>query len=303
MKPELVEQHLLFAGRHVVAKEAITAVTPVDEQESRAVGPPVGDEYRTLDVELQIFALPGGEVPDRGPLVAGALVLDGEQLGSRSRRPTAGFEGHALIDLLPDRRPGTRIEHAQGRMDEVAVLRVFEAKECPIGREASEQEAGLAGAADSNRLLRPVDLPRRVTVQRDVDTEPRAVADAGSDDAGSLRQPLAPAVRSAIEERFRLAARERLDDPAPCFGSRLVLEPEHPFAVQCRRAVDDPDRLVGDLTAITRRDVPRVELPDAGLVRRVDRPLRCPRRPLRQKGNRRAEAPLPVGQVGHGGRR
>ncbi len=157
----LIEHHLVFAGGHVVAEEPVAALTSVDQQQSRAVRPPVGDEYRALGVQLEILPLARREIPDRGPFVAGTLVLDGEPLGRRGRRPTPGLERHALVELLAERRPGARIEHTQGRVQQIAVLRVLDAEECPIGREAAEEEATLAGAADSNRLRRPVDLPRR----------------------------------------------------------------------------------------------------------------------------------------------
>ena len=148
----LIEHHVLFAGGHVVAEKPVAALTSVDQQQRLAVRPPVGDEHRALGVELEILPLARRQIPDRRPFVAVALVVDGEPLVARHRRPAPCLERQSFVELLAERRSGARIEHAQGGVYQVAVLRVLDAEECPVRREAAEEEATLAGAADANRL-------------------------------------------------------------------------------------------------------------------------------------------------------
>ncbi len=73
----------------------------------------------------------------------------------------------------------------------------------------------------------------------------------------------------------------------------LVLEPEDAFAVEARNRVDQPDRMVRDLPARAGVHVERVDLPAAGLVRRVDRASGSRRRPLREVRQGCTEALLP----------
>ena len=178
-------------------------------------------------------------------------------------------------------------------MDEVAVLRVLEAEQRPVRREGAAEEAGLVRAPEAKGLGRAVELARGCAVERHVHREPVAVADAGDDDSRRLREALVPAVRDALEERSRLAARERLDEPLPGLVAGLVLEPEDALAVERRRAVEQADGVVRDLPARVVREIPRVHLPHAGLVRRVHDPVGGVRRPLREEPERRAEASLP----------
>ena len=158
----LIEHHVVFAGGHVVAEESVAALTSVDQQQRPAVRPPVGDEHRALGVQLEILPLAGREIPDRGPFIVATLVLEGEPLVAGHWRPAPCLERQSLVELLAERRSGAWIEHTQGGVQQVAVLRVLDAEESSVRREAAEEEATLAGAADANRLRRTVDLPRRI---------------------------------------------------------------------------------------------------------------------------------------------
>ena len=234
----LIEHHVVFAGGHVVAEEPVAALTSVDQQQRLAVRPPVGDEHRALGVQLEILPLARCQIPDRGPFVVVTLVLDGEPLVAGHWRPAPCLERQSFVELLAERRSGAWIEHTQGGVQQVAVLSVLDAEESSVRREAAEEEATLAGAADANRLRRTVDLARRSASQRDVDAESRAVADACGDDAGGLRKSLAPSVGNALEERSssrrrRTAGRPSARLPIPSRpGTRAP--PRRPVSA-CRR--------------------------------------------------------------------
>src|SRR5919199_1371585 len=181
-----------------------------------------------------------------------------------------------------------RVDDAQRRMQQVAVLGVLQAEERAVGGEAAAEEAAWA-LADPDEVGRAVELAH-VAAARDIDREAVAVANARGDDAGRLRQAVAPAVRHAVEERSALAAGERLEEPEAGLVTRLVVEPEDALAVQRRQPVDDADAALSHLAPLPRRRVPRVQLPDARLARGVRAALGCVRRPLRQERDRRAEA-------------
>jgi hypothetical protein len=176
---------------------------------------------------------------------------------------------------------------------EIAVLRVLQAEEGAVRGERAAVEATTFCAAELHGLGRAVDLARCASGERDVDREAVAVADPGGDNSRRLREALAPAVWHPFQERLRLAFVEGLDEPAARLVAGLVLEPEHTFAVERRRSVGQADRVVGDLAAFARSQVPGVYLPDAGLVRRVDDAVGRGRRPLGERRLGRAEALLP----------
>ena len=86
--------------------------------------------------------LSGREVPEPRPLVAFPLVLECEPLVAGHGRPALGFERHPLVDLLADGVAGARVDHAERRMDEVAVLGVLEAEQRAVrGERAAEESA------------------------------------------------------------------------------------------------------------------------------------------------------------------
>ena len=280
------------AAREVVAIEAGPSFDDVMEEERGCVRPPVDDVHGALEARRQIGALARGRVPDPGSLVTLELVLEREPLVPRDGRPALPVHRHALVAQFADRRARARIDDAQRRVDQVAVLGVLEAEERAVRRERAAQAAVLGGG-EVHRLLRAMDLARWASVERYVDREPVAVADPDRDDPRALGQAAVPAVGNALEEGLRLTAVERLDEPAAGFVPGLVLEPQHTLAVERRGSGEDADRMIRHLAPLPGREVPCVHLPDARLVGRVHEPVGSGWRPLGQEGHRRAEALLP----------
>ncbi|TML18185.1 MAG: hypothetical protein E6G39_03605 [Actinobacteria bacterium] len=132
-------------------------------------------------------------------------------------------------------------------MDQVAVLGVLHEEERTVGGEPAAQKSTLVDASDPNGFGRAVDLRRRCAVERHVNEEAVAGADSGRHDARRLSKPLAPAVRKTCQKRRARPSRERLHEPTAGFVAALVLEPQDPLAVECRRAVDHADNALGDL--------------------------------------------------------
>ena len=125
-------------------------------------------------------------------------------------------------------------------------------------------------------------------VERDVDGEAVAVEIAAATIPGRLREPFAPPVRHALEERRRLPAVERLHEPAPGLVAGLVLEPEHPLAVERRNGVDEPDRVIGHLRRRCPSRCPRRAPARPPTRSRRRRSAGRGRRPLRQERDRGA---------------
>src|SRR5688572_3994513 len=94
-------------------------------------------------------------------------------------------------------------------------------------------------------------------IEGDVDREAVAVGDRCDDDSGGLREPLAPAVRHAVEKERRLAAREGLHVPAAGLVAALVLKPENALAVQRGDGIDETHRVIRHLTTRARLTVER----------------------------------------------
>ncbi len=265
----------------------------IPEEKRGGVRPPGLHGHAAVEVELQVGAGAGREIPDARSLVPVALVLEGEALIARNRRPALGEEGHPLVDEVADALARPCVENAECLVDDVALLRVLDAEKRSVEGEPAEQETSFVVAPDSQPARRTSQLAHRLAVPRDVDREPVSVADSGRDDARSLCQPLAPAVRDALEERPRLTAGKRLDEPPAGLVAGLVVEPEHTLAVERRGAVRDADRALAHLTAHARRDVPGVDLPHAGLVRRIDGAVGREGGPVREERHRRPEPLLP----------
>src|SRR6266567_1892843 len=148
-------------------------------------------------------------------------------------------------------------------MDQITVLGVLQAEQRAVGREPAAARAMLVDATDANGVGRSIHLSCSASRKRDVDGESAEVADSRRDDPGRLRETLVPACGYALQERLRLAPRERLHDPAARLIAGLVLEPEDSFRVNRQRSVDHADSAVGHLTTLARRRLPRIQLPDA----------------------------------------
>ena len=280
MNPGLACYGTQIAGLEVEPEETVTSFEAVQKQQGAAVGPPVLDEDTALEIHREVVPLAGLEIPDPGSLVALALVIEGQPLVARHRRPALRHQRHAVVRQLADRSPGARIDDLERRMDQVAVLGVLQAQERAVGRQRSSQESGFVDAAEANGLGRAVDLARSGSVERDIHAESVWLADPRGDDARRLSQTLVPAVRDALEQPCRLSAGERLYEPASRFGAGLVLKPEDALSVERWRAVDHANLVVRDLTTRAGVPVPCVHLPPAGLIGRIHEPLGRERGPL-----------------------
>jgi len=280
-------------GRELVPVEAVSSLEPVLEQEHGAVGPPVLGEHGALEVDTEIVPLAGRKVPEPGPLVALPVVIEREALIARDRRPALRDDRRPLVEEFADRRPGAWVDHTKCGMEEIPVFSVFETEQRAVRREAPLEEAAHLHASDPERLRGDRKPSSRLVVDRDVDRESVAVADSQCDDPWCLGQALTPPMRDAFEEGLHLAPVEWLDEPASGLVAGLVFEPEDPLAVEGRRAVDQADRVIRHLAEGVRWNVPGMQLPRAGFVRRVDDGVRRLGRPLGKKRDRRAEALLP----------
>ncbi len=226
------------SGLDLVSVEIAATFEGVHEKKSGSVRPPVGDGDRPAEIDSEIRALAGREVPDPRLLISVPLVRERESRVTGDRRPAASSERHPVIEQLTDGDSGARIDDAQRRVNQVAVLGMLEAEQASVRRERSAEEATVVRACERHRFGGAVDLSRRCAVQRHMNREPVAIRDRDDDDSRRLRQPVAPAVRNALEKRLRFAAVERLHQPAARLVAGLVLKPEHAFAVEGRHGVD-----------------------------------------------------------------
>ena len=237
--------------------------------------------------------LAGLEVPDRRARVALALVVEGEPLVAGDGRPALRGQRHSLVELVADGRAGSRIEDAERRVDEVAVLGVLEAEQRAVRGEAAAQEAlastppsapiGRRGAGSAAPVRRPATRRRRS--RRD----PRSPRRRFPEPARAPRSSRAERPRGSA----RLASGERLHEPA-CPTRRRVSSwnqsTPSPSSVGARRS----GRPGGRSPAVARRS----RCPACAPARRRTRSRRRRRvagrrRPLRQIRDGRAKALLP----------
>ena len=179
-------------------------------------------------------------------------------------------------------------------MDQVAVLGVLQAEERAVRGQRAAQEPSLVDAAEANRLGRAVDLAGRRSIERDVHGEPVAVAESGGDDARRLGEPLAPAVRDAVEERAR--SRRRRTAARASGPTRRRSRPGTRGRLRRRASASRRSRPTGSSVTWRRVPVSRSQAwtcQTPGLVRRVHDALRARRRPLGKERDGRAEALLP----------
>ena len=167
----------------------------VREQERGRVGPPTGHAHVTRQVDREVAPFAVGEVPHRRPRPALALVHDGEALVTRNRRPTGGVEAEAgTVPLLGERHPAPRVEHAESRMDAVAVLAVDEAHARAIARKAADGHIFRVLIEQCGRAI-TADHVHRVTVLGGAAHHHHAVTD---------RQACTPRVGQPRNQRLRL---------------------------------------------------------------------------------------------------
>ena len=85
---------------------------------------------------ISVHALRDG-FPERRARDPVQLVHDGQAPVARERRPRARRDLPAVVDQLGDHTARPRIDHAEGLVDLVAVLRVLQAHHRPVGRQAA----------------------------------------------------------------------------------------------------------------------------------------------------------------------
>jgi hypothetical protein len=137
-------------GCELISVQAISTFEPVLEQERRAVRPPVQDENRSFEADREVVSLAGAEIPEPRPFVTLPLVVESKPLVAGYGPPALGDDRHPLVELLADRCARSRVDHPEGRVDEVAVLRVPETEQGAVGRKASAEESALVPAADAD---------------------------------------------------------------------------------------------------------------------------------------------------------
>jgi hypothetical protein len=281
----------------------IAPVAQLDEEERRAVRPPVGDLGEAVPRERQLGDATGPGLPDRRRPLAPPLVADREAIVAGDRRPG---EGHQLrpgiLELADDdTRPG--VEDAKRGVDEVAVLAVLDRDERLVGVQSGELVAAAShgvAAAEEDGFRAPEKPSRRPVGLDPVQGEAVAARDGGDGAPEARRQALVPADRQALGEGLRVAALERGDHPRPRLVAGRVAMPEDPLAVGADVPGNEPNGLVRDLAALTGRAVPAVELVDPALRGGVDEAIGRVAGPRREADDRGTEAALPErGVIGH----
>ena len=152
-------------GCELVPVQAISTLEPVLEQKRRAVWPPVQDENRSLEADREVVSLAGGEIPEPRPFVTLPLVVESKPLVAGDGRPALRDDRHPLVELLADRCARSRVDHPEGGVDEVAVLRVPETEQGAVGRKASAEESALVPAADADGLRRSAEFAGWTSVE------------------------------------------------------------------------------------------------------------------------------------------
>ena len=190
------------------------------------------------------------------------------------------LQGEALVELLGDHGARSRVDHAKGRVDQVAVFGVFERQQGSVRGQRATVESSAGGAPQAHRLGAADQLLGGCSVDRGEHREPVAIADRRDDDPRGLREPLVPALGRALQEGPALATRERLDEPLPCLTAGLVLPVQDTLTVERRGTVDDAHGVIGHLPLGAGGHVPTVHLIDAALGALVDDAVGRRRRPV-----------------------
>ena len=150
----------------VVAVQAMPPGDELEQQQRRAVGPPVDGLDGTLEVERQVHELARSRVPGRRASLAGALVGDRHpRVAGNGRKPEPG-QLQAFVAQLRDGRAGHGVDRPQRRVEHVAVLHDLEHRERVVARQRPPVDrAGqppAAGEPDGLRVL--VDAARDAAV-------------------------------------------------------------------------------------------------------------------------------------------
>ena len=154
------------AGREVVAVEVVPAVDELEQEQRRAVRPPVDGLDRPGQLERQVGHLAGASVPDRRTPLAGPLVGDRDPRVAGQRREREPGQLQALVAQLGDGRAGDGVDRPQRRVEHVAVLHDLEDGERLVARQrAPVDRARQAPAArEPHGLGVLVDPPRDAAV-------------------------------------------------------------------------------------------------------------------------------------------
>src|SRR3990172_4122396 len=199
-------------GREVVAVEVVASVAQLDEEDGRAVRPPVGDLGEAVPGQCQVMELAGSWAPDRRRPLAPSLVADRQAVVTGDRRPGKGEDLPVGIVELADDLAGPGVEDPERGMDEIAVLTVLDRDERLVGAEAGQLVATTGhrvAAAEDDRFLRVGD-PSCAPVRVDgVEPEAFLVGDRGDGARPARREALVPAPGQALREWLGVATAER----------------------------------------------------------------------------------------------
>jgi len=286
------------AGRRVQTRECVAvevvavqlAAAPMvvpQEQRLRAGVPRRLDLAGQVDRDRPLQS--GLRVPDErapGPV---ALVSDDDSLIARDRAPAHRAQSAArTVPQLRDRHPRA-IEDPERAVARIAVLAVRHDEELLVGGER----------ADGGGLAMGVEAPRSA-LRRQVDG--RALVAGAPDDreAGPDRR-VRRVRRREIGGRACRAALERLHPPQPELAPAVVIPPPGLVALWIdarRHAVAGALGARGEPALDARREIERVDLERAFVIRAVHEALGTLAGPVRDPEPGRAEALLP-GRLGH----
>ena len=281
----------------VEAVQLLAALERVPQEHGGGIGPPVVDRHVAGKIHRQVGPRPGGEVPDRGALAIAGLVRGGQPTIAGGRGPRGRHHRGGSVSAFAEDRAGPGLDDPQRGVRDVAVLRMLQREERAVRRQPGGS-AALERAGDRQPFGAPRDLLRGFPLERHEDREPAvALAHTQAHDARRLREALAPPHRDPVEERDGAPTVERLHEPSPGLVAGVLLPEQHRGAVDRGLSRRHAHRVLGDATPIAGGDVPRVHLPDAGLVRGVDGSVGGGRRPSGQRHPRSAEPSLPHGHV------
>lgn len=278
-----VQRGQLTVGQPVAVERA-AALVEVHDQQRVGVGVPGGADLAG-QVQGQLGLRVLLDVPDQQLLAAAALVQHEQPRVSGDRRELQRVQALPLaVPLLGDGREPVGGVDADGRVPGVTVLGVRDREQPFVAGQRGDTGVVLA-------RVEPLGLA--------VGVHEQLAAVVGRDADRGEAVPDFEARRVAVvhvgQRGFGGTTGEGLALPGPELVAVGVVEPPDRRAVGRGGGVHRAVGAVGDLAVLTRRAVPRVDLPDAAGVRHVDVRVGCVERPVRHRHARRVEAGAPAG--------
>lgn len=304
-RARLVDQGRHVAGREVRPQELLAARGLVEEQERARVRPPVAPRDGARQVgQRHSLARAGLEVPDGRALGAGDLLGDHQPAVARDRGPAGRRQGPALVELVAGGCAGAHVQDPQGRPLDVPALGVPDTHERAVGGQTARPRGVLT--AHARRLGVPVQLSRRLAVDRHDHPVVVIGGQADRDGAGHEGQARRPAVGGVGEQRCRLAAAEGGDEPAAPLVADGIEPPHDARAVGQQMDLLGAHALGRGLPSLAGLEIPRPRLRRTALGRHdadavgtfcgpgddVDLWRQVPKFPRRQVGHRTGCYPL-----------